>query len=153
MTLPELAVAVNNSKAIRNETSEEGSWILNSSLMIQQGATLKISADDGVKTLKITPGNITTLQSYNSGDNGQHGIRVFGSLDVNGTKVISWDPINEKVVGQNGNGMIPRPYIVVEPGADPSSITNSELAYLGYNQLTKTRTQYVWRGGNDSQRK
>ena len=93
MTLPELAVAVNNSKAIRNETSEEGSWILNSSLMIQQGATLKISADDGVKTLKITPGNITTLQSYNSGDNGQHGIRVFGSLDVNGTKVISWIPL------------------------------------------------------------
>jgi hypothetical protein len=26
--------------------------------------------------------------------------------------------------------MIPRPYIVVESGADPSSITNSELAYL-----------------------
>jgi mannuronan 5-epimerase len=137
MTLPELAVAVNNSKAIRNETSEEGSWILNSSLMIQEGATLKISADDGVKTLKITPGNITTQQSFNSGDNGQHGIRVFGSLDVNGTKVISWDPINEKVVGQNGNGMIPRPYIVVEPGADPSSITNSEIAFLGYNSSRK----------------
>lgn len=31
----------------------------------------------------------------------------------------------------NLNGTIPRPYIVVEPGADPSYITDSEIAYLG----------------------
>jgi mannuronan 5-epimerase len=135
--LADIALAVNNSNAIKKEQNEDGAWLLNSSLSIKKGATLVINEADGAKVLRISSRGNETILSNSTDDYGQHGIRVFGGLNMSGIKITSWDPINDRQVVQNPNGTIPRPYIVVEPGADPSYITDSEIEYLGYDSPRK----------------
>lgn len=138
LSLNDVNNAIDNDKVLRNEPNEEGVWFLNSSLIIRKGSTLTISSEDGVKWLKISSG--VNLSSQSPGENTYHGphrIRIFGSLNMDGTKITSWDHVTKNYTVQSLDGSILRPYIVVEPRADLSLLTNSEIAFLGYNSAGK----------------
>ena len=64
-------------------------------------------------------------------------IKALGRLDLQGIKITSWNPLINNYQKQNPNGAVPRPYIIVERGADRSNISSSEIAYLGYNSSRK----------------
>jgi mannuronan 5-epimerase len=138
LSLSDINNAIDNDKVLRNEPNEKGVWFLNSSLIVRKGSILTISSEDGVKWLKISSGG--NLSSQSPGDttyHGPHRIRIFGSLNMDGTKITSWDPVTKNYTTQNLDGSILRPYIVVEPRADLSLLTNSEIAFLGYNSAGK----------------
>jgi hypothetical protein len=70
-------------------------------------------------------------------------IDVHGSLKIDSVKITSWDPTTNYYTITNGSrtgsGVFifgaPRPSIVVENNATGTTdITNSEIAYLGYEQ-------------------
>ena len=104
-------------------------WQLNAGITIAQNATLYINSTD-TSWLKILADGETA-----------HPILVSGSLKIDSVKVTSWNPNTNNYTtsqdsGRNGEDVrigTPRPYIVVEDDATGTTdITNSELAYLGY---------------------
>ncbi|MPZ06088.1 MAG: hypothetical protein GEU26_06660 [Nitrososphaeraceae archaeon] len=104
-------------------------WQLNAGITIAQNATLYINSTD-TSWLKILADGETA-----------HPILVSGSLKIDSVRVTSWNPnTNNYTTSQdsdrNGQSVsigTPRPYIVVEDDATGTTdITNSELAYLGY---------------------
>lgn len=88
--------------------------------------------------MKIEPPGINVL------DNGKNtnGLLVFGSLKINSVKITSWNQSTRDYAKNPGNRDLcenrvekgsPRPFISVESDAvGTTDITNSELAYLGY---------------------
>jgi parallel beta-helix repeat protein len=68
---------------------------------------------------------------------GPHRIRVHGSLNLDGTKITSWNYDTGNYSTQNTEGSIPRPYIIIEPRADISLLTDTEIAFMGYNGAGK----------------
>lgn len=138
LTLNDIHKAIGNDEIIRIEPNEQGVWFLNSSLDVQKGATLTISAEEGVKWLRISSDN--NLANSSKSDNGYYGphrIRVHGSLNLDGTKITSWNYDTGNYTTQNIEGSIPRPYIVIEPRADVSLLTDTEIAFMGYNGAGK----------------
>jgi len=104
-------------------------WQLNAGISIAHNATLYINSTD-TSWLKILADGETA-----------HPILISGSLKIDSTKVTSWNPNTNNYTlsqdsdrnGQSVNIGTPRPYIVVEDDATGTTdITNSELAYLGY---------------------
>jgi poly(beta-D-mannuronate) C5 epimerase len=104
-------------------------WQLNAGITVAQNATLYINSTD-TSWLKILADGETA-----------HPILVSGSLKIDSAKVTSWNPNTNNYTtsqdsdrnGQSVNIGTPRPYIVVEDDASGTTdITNSELAYLGY---------------------
>jgi poly(beta-D-mannuronate) C5 epimerase len=104
-------------------------WQLNAGITVSQNATLYINSTD-TSWLKILADGETA-----------HPILVSGSLKIDSAKVTSWNPNTNNYTtsqdsdrnGQSVNIGTPRPYIVVEDDATGTTdITNSELAYLGY---------------------
>jgi mannuronan 5-epimerase len=116
-----------------------GSWFLNANLVIAKGATFHIDSID-TKWLKISSkvtrtGVAKIAPAYT--------IDVHGSLKIDSVKITSWDPTTNYYAITNGSrtgsGVFifgaPRPSIVVENNATGTTdITNSEIAYLGYEQ-------------------
>ena len=119
---------VNNHEVL--DRQPQGVWILNANLTIDKGSTLNIDPTD-TKWLKIIADGTTP-----------YGIHVYGSLKIDSVKLSSWDPHTNYYALSHGSressGKIthngsPRPYIRVESGASgTTNITNSQLAYLGY---------------------
>jgi mannuronan 5-epimerase len=118
--------------------STNGVWFLNANLVITKGATLHINSTD-TKWLKIsskvTRAGIarTTFPAYI--------IDVHGSLKIDSVKITSWDPTTNNYAITNGSRTgsdvfifgAPRPVIEVDTDATtPTDITNSEIAYLGF---------------------
>ncbi len=100
-------------------------WLLKADLVINKKATLIIDPYD-TKTLKIeTP----------------YGIKSYGNLIIDSVKITSWDSkLNDYAVT---DGIKPRAYITQESKATGiMNITNSELAYLGYDQTHKRGISY-----------
>jgi parallel beta-helix repeat protein len=104
-------------------------WQLNAGITVAQNATLYINSTDTSWLKILADGEIT------------HPILVSGSLKIDSAKVTSWNPNTNNYTtsqdsdrnGQSVNIGTPRPYIVVEDDATGTTdITNSELAYLGY---------------------
>jgi mannuronan 5-epimerase len=128
-------------------------WFLNSSLAVLKGATLTINPSDA-KWLKISSVGksvgIRELLNLDQGSNEPtpYGILIFGSLDMRGVKLSSWDPEINNYMIQRPNGTIPRPYITLEEGSDSSHIVDSEFAYLGYNSSRKQGLSFY--GGDNS---
>jgi mannuronan 5-epimerase len=107
-------------------------WLLNAGLTIQKGSIFYINSSD-TKWLKIVSDGISKNE-----------IKVFGSLKIDSVKITSWNPdtnsygltdgsrktVNDKLVTDKGDA---RPIIKVEGDATGTTdITNSEIAYLGY---------------------
>ncbi|MGB7956770.1 MAG: right-handed parallel beta-helix repeat-containing protein, partial [Candidatus Nitrosopolaris sp.] len=119
---------VNNHDVL--DRQPQGVWILNANVTINKGYTLNIDPTD-TKWLKIIADGTTA-----------YGIHVYGSLKIDSVKLSSWDPHTNYYALSHGSretsGKIthngsPRPYIRVESGATgTTNITNSQIAYLGY---------------------
>jgi parallel beta-helix repeat protein len=144
-----------NDKNILNKETPDGVWLLNAGITIEPDAKLVIDGRD-TKWLKMTAGETSSDTSDNTngddeeevgGGEGEsvHAIRVHGSLNIDSVKITSWDPtVNEYIRFESdilpgrefehtGIDAIPRPYIRVEDDATgTTNITNSEIAYLGY---------------------
>ncbi|MDP9288704.1 MAG: right-handed parallel beta-helix repeat-containing protein [Thermoproteota archaeon] len=129
--------------SILTKQSPAGVWFLNANLVIAKGATLHIDSTD-TKWLKIS-----SKVARSSSDDGSSGssirpaywIDVHGGLKMDSVKITSWDPTTNYYAITNGSrtgsGVFifgaPRPSIVVENNATGTTdITNSEIAYLGY---------------------
>jgi poly(beta-D-mannuronate) C5 epimerase len=113
------------------DNNNNGVWLLNANVTIQSGSTLNVDSKD-TRWLKIVADGQTLA----------YGIHVYGSLKIDSVKVTSWNPETNNYVESHGSressGKIvhvgaPRPYIRVERrGTGTTNITNSEIAYLGY---------------------
>ena len=98
-----------------------GVWLLNAGIVVSNQATLYINSTD-TSWLKINA----------DGDTG-NGIDVHGRLKIDSVKITSWDLKTNDYAKTDLQGKIPRPYIFVDKDATGTTdITNSELAYLGY---------------------
>lgn len=98
-----------------------GVWLLNASMVVENGARLQIDSSD-TSWLKISSDGIHAF-----------GIIIFGSLIIDSVKITSWDATINDVASINED-RTPRPFIRIERDAPSNTnITNSEIAYLGYN--------------------
>jgi mannuronan 5-epimerase len=120
--------------------STNGVWFLNANLVIAKGATFHIDSTD-TKWLKIS--SKVTRGAGVAKIAPAYIIDVHGSLKIDSVKITSWDPTTSYYAITNGSrtgsGVFifgaPRPSIVVENNATGTTdITNSEIAYLGYEQ-------------------
>ena len=103
----------------QQQSNEE--WLLNAGILVANSATLYINSTD------------TTWLKINAGGNTDNGIIVHGSLGIDSVKISSWDPQTNDYAKTDVQGQTPRPYIMVERDATGTTdITNSEIAYLGY---------------------
>jgi mannuronan 5-epimerase len=135
-TLTDVYTQLNNVNILRKETSivSNGSnspkiWLLNAGLLIDKGSTLHINSTD-TKWLKIIADGTAA-----------HSIDVHGTLKIDSVNVTSWNPSTNSYAttedsrreGVETEVGSPRPYIIVEKDATGTTdITNSEIAYLGY---------------------
>jgi mannuronan 5-epimerase len=131
-----------------HKETDNGVWLLNAGIIIEQGATLYINSTD-TSWMKIAADGQTAYP-----------ILVSGSLKINSVKVTSWNP-NTNDYGltddsdRNGRDTqigAPRPYIRIEAEATGTTdITNSEIAYLGYEAgYGGGRTGLRYEGGDGS---
>ena len=117
---------------------ETGVWLLEANILIKNWATLYINSSD-TQWLKISSDGTNAFR-----------ITVNGTLRIDSTKITSWD--NEK--GDYGQideeeTRLPRPFIRIDSGATGTTdITNSEIAYLGYNGDRRSGLNYY--AGNGS---
>jgi len=124
--------------SILAKQSQNGEWFLNANLVIAKGATFHIDSTD-TKWLKISSKVASagiarsTFPAYF--------IDVHGSLKIDSVKITSWDPATNNYAITNGSRTgsdvfifgAPRPVIEVDTDATaPTEITNSEIAYLGF---------------------
>jgi poly(beta-D-mannuronate) C5 epimerase len=143
--LTEINNNLHDNTLLTKESSSRGVWLLSASLEIAKGATLNIDATD-TTWLKISSLNAERPSASSSR------IDVHGSLKIDSVKITSWDPTTNNYAITNGsrhaapegskgvtaNGYIihfgaPRAFIKVENDATGTTdITNSEIAYLGY---------------------
>jgi len=115
-----------------SSSSSSNLWLLNANLKISQGATFYINPTD-TAWLKIISDGTSAYK-----------VDVHGSLKVDSVKITSWDPETNYYAVTNGtripniNGYevhvgASRPFIKIEKDATGTTdITNSEIAYLGY---------------------
>lgn len=131
----------------------DGNWLLNASITIERGATLAIDPQD-TKWLKIIADGTNAYP-----------ITVLGSLKIDSVKVTSWNPVTNGFAISKGTRELndalrkydvtegfPRPYIRIEEEASGNTnITNSEIAYLGYEAgLGEGKTGLTYLGGDNS---
>jgi poly(beta-D-mannuronate) C5 epimerase len=110
---------------------DDGVWLLNANLTINEGATFTIDSND-TKWLKI---DSTTNESA-------YQIRVIGSMKVDSVKISSWNTTSNNYTTTDGK--IARASIAVVPkGEGKADITNSELSYLGYHASGRQGLTYI----------
>jgi mannuronan 5-epimerase len=134
--------------SILHKETYDGIWLLNAGIVIDEGSTLTIDSKDTRWIKIVAEGGEDANKEEEEGDKAAaHYISVLGSLVIDSVKITSWIPsINDymkyKVEIRQGStaqkttpyDVDPRPYIRVEEEADGyTSITNSEIAYLGYD--------------------
>jgi mannuronan 5-epimerase len=124
---------IQNQDILKKEGGSGNIWILNAAIQVEKGSTLVIDSKD-TRWLKIVSDGKTAYP-----------ITVLGSLKIDSVKITSWDPMTQDYTKfefdvlpdreheHTGIDAVPRPYIIVEEEATgTTNITNSELAYLGY---------------------
>ncbi len=139
-TLSEVHDIIDNDNILKKETSGD-TWLLNSSILVSEGALLTIEATEA-KWIKINSEgkSIISMEPVTSGsfnESSPHFIQVFGRIDLLGVKITSWDPSRNNYTFQKPDGSVSRPYITVGSGAGPSHLENAEVAYLGFNSSRK----------------
>jgi len=140
-TLTDIYNSIQNQEILNRENnSNQSTWILDATIIVEKDSTLVINSSD-TKWLKILAGD-------KNGDGDRdivNSITVFGNLIIDSVKITSWDPKNNDVIKfevdilpsrefeHTGIDAIPRPYIKTEDETTGTmNITNSEIAYLGY---------------------
>src|ERR671914_2209709 len=126
-TLTDIDNQLNDNTILDKEQSNNGVWLLNAGIIVADKATLYINSTD------------TTWLKINADGDAANGIDVYGNLRIDSVKITSWNPETNDYAKADVDGTIPRPYIMVEREATGTTdITNSELAYLGYEGDYKT---------------
>ena len=129
---------------VENESKDfKKTWILNSAILIEKGSTFVIDNSD-TRWLKILDGDKADNDDRND-KKAAHSILVDGSLVIDSVKISSWDPQSNDYVKfefeilpdreheHTGIDAVPRPYIRIDDETTgTTNITNSEIAYLGY---------------------
>jgi mannuronan 5-epimerase len=126
-------------------------WLLNANLTISKGATFYVNSTD-TSWLKIISDGTTA-----------YSIDVHGSLKVDSVAITSWDPTTNNYAVSNGTRILQsdgyevhagsqRPFIKIEKDATGTTdITNSEIAYLGYEGgVGASVTGLTYLGGHGS---
>jgi mannuronan 5-epimerase len=136
LQISEINNQLKNSTILHKET-QDGIWLLNAGLVVSEDATLFINSSD-VSWLKMEAPGVDDLED---GENA-NGLVVFGSLKIDSVKITSWNRSTNEYAKNPGNRDLsenrvekgsPRPFISVESDAvGTTDITNSELAFLGY---------------------
>jgi mannuronan 5-epimerase len=146
-SLTDIDNRLQNPDLLHKETID-GVWLLNAGIIIEEGATFYINSTD-TSWLRIVADGETAYP-----------ILVSGSLRIDSVKITSWNP-NTNNYGltddsdRNGRDVAigtPRPYITIQTGATGTmDITNSEIAYLGYEAgYGAGRTGLRYEGGDGS---
>jgi poly(beta-D-mannuronate) C5 epimerase len=142
-SMTEIYNTLQDNSILSKQSSPQGGtsniWFLNANLIIAKGATFHIDSTD-TKWLKIS--SKVTRGAGSAKIAPAYILDVHGSLKIDSVKITSWDPTTNYYAITNGSrtGDIthpgaPRPSIVVENNATGTTdITNSEIAYLGYEQ-------------------
>jgi mannuronan 5-epimerase len=138
VNLTDIYNTLQNPEILKKE--DNGTWTLNSRIVVEKGATLVIDSKD-TDWLKMLAGD-----KNGDGDRDNvNSITVLGNLIIDSVKVSSWDPENNDYIKfefdilpdreheHTGIDAVPRPYIKIDDETTgTANITNSELAYLGY---------------------
>jgi poly(beta-D-mannuronate) C5 epimerase len=131
---------INDPNILRME-SEDGVWRLNAGIVVEEGATFYINSS-ALSWLKIL--SKKSEQGKQEGDEKAKTniIEVHGSLKIDSIRLTSWDASTNDYIRNPGSRDLsenhveigtPRPHISIESDATGTTdITNSELAYLGY---------------------
>jgi parallel beta-helix repeat protein len=138
VTLSDINNAIQSPDLLKKD--DNNTWLLDSRIVIKQGATLTIDSKD-TTWLKM-------LEGDKNGDGDRDNVNsiiVLGSLIIDSVKITSWDPetsdyikfefdiLPDREHEHTGIDAIPRPYIKTDDEITGiMNITNSELAYLGY---------------------
>jgi mannuronan 5-epimerase len=146
-TLTDIDNQLNDPDILHKETTN-GVWLLNAGIIIEQDATLYINSTD-TSWMRIAADGQTA-----------YSILVSGSLKIDSVKVTSWNPNTNSYAttedshreGIDVEVGTPRPYIrIQEEATGTTDITNSELAYLGYEGgLGAGRSGLRYDGGEGS---
>ena len=161
--LTDIYKKIHNPSVLNKDSLFKKIWILNASLVVNKGSILDINSND---TLWL---KILTNQKINP-----YGIFIHGSLKIDKTKITSWDIKTNSFVKYNDtirskklvasrcisfcenlkenytSGFIPRPFISIsENSTGTSDITNSEIAYLGYNGGHGIKTSGLYYASGD----
>jgi mannuronan 5-epimerase len=129
---------------VENESKDfKKTWMLNSAILIEKGSTFVIDNSD-TKWLKILAGDKADNDDRNN-KKAAHSILVLGNLVIDSVKISSWDPQSNDYVKfefeilpdrereHTGIDAVPRPYLRIDDETTgTTNITNSEIAYLGY---------------------
>lgn len=122
-------------------------WLLNAGIVIENQAALYINSTDTSWLRIVAPSGDETEAEQVDQENQigkANGIEVLGSLKIDSIKMTSWDPFTNNYALNEGKRNLrgseyevqlgsPRPFISVEGEATGTTdITNSEIAYLGY---------------------
>src|SRR5215203_5685573 len=136
---------------LRKGVDGDGVWLLNAGIVIEKDATLFINSSDTSWLKIVAPPTYNEETASNEEERNSenlvakaNGIEVLGSLKINSVKMTSWDPFSNNYAVNEGKRNLrgteyevelgsPRPFISVEGEATGTTdITNSEIAYLGY---------------------
>jgi mannuronan 5-epimerase len=141
---------VKDPKILLKEDNNNSIWVLNAGIVISKNATLYLNSTD-TSWLKIIA---------DGGGDTAHPVLVSGSLKIDSIKLTSWNPSSNNYTasqdsdrdGQDLSVGTPRPYIIVEEDATGTTdVTNSEIAYLGYESgYGGGRTGLRYEGGDGS---
>ena len=143
VSMTEIYNKLQDNSVLSKQSSPQGGsiniWFLDANLIIAKGATFHIDSTN-TKWLKIS--SKVTRGAGSAKIAPAYILDVHGSLKIDSVKITSWDPTTNYYAITNGSrtGDIthpgaPRPSIVVENNATGTTdITNSEIAYLGYEQ-------------------
>src|SRR5215204_3920526 len=136
---------------LRKGVDGDGVWLLNAGIVIEKDATLFINSSDTSWLKIVAPPTYNEETASNEEERNSenlvakaNGIEVLGSLKINSVKMTSLDPFSNNYAVNEGKRNLrgteyevelgsPRPFISVEGEATGTTdITNSEIAYLGY---------------------
>ena len=124
-------------------------WLLNAAIIIEKGATLYINSTDTSWLKIIVPDGEFASEAGDNEENPiskANAIEIFGSLKIDSVKITSWDLSTNDYATTEGKRILkgnqyevqlgsPRPFISVKGEATGTTdITNSEIAYLGYEE-------------------
>jgi mannuronan 5-epimerase len=118
--------------AILEREVQGGQYILHANLEVTDGVTFQMTSNgDNLRYLKLA---------------GANGIIVYGQILIDGVKITSWDVSEDDIIQQDMNGTISRAYIQFA-ASEGAQILNSEIGYLGYDELGRRGFDLYGGGG------